>query len=314
MVKKIVVVSLVVVAYILGVVSPFPQQKENSNTMNTEASSLEQSAYNLLAKRLFIEDPNEPIIAFSTLRAQLNQYYIDNKLSGSLYFEYLPTGTSVRVGTDERRVAASLIKLPVAMEAYYAKEHGLINFNKSYTLTRDMLNPGFGELYKRGEGATITLEEALDAMLKDSDNTALNVVAKAIEGVVKPSDGPFNFLDAEFVQNDDFTVSLTPRAYSSFLKCLYFSCYLDKPDSQEILRLLTESHLRDRLPAGLPEGVTVANKVGNFYDNVQSDCGIVYIPKRNYLICVMLDGPDDDLSSKYIADLSGLAYDYVSKY
>lgn len=239
---------------------------------------------------------------------------MNENISGSLYFEYLPTGTSIRVGRDERRVAASLIKLPFAMETYYAKEKGLIDFNTEYTLSDEMLDTEFGDLYKRGAGTQLTLKEALEIMLKDSDNTALNLVAKAVEGVVQPEEGPFNFLDADFVQNDDLTVSLTPRAYSSFLKCLYFSCYLDKSDSQEILHLLTESHLRDRLPAGIPEGVTVANKVGNFYDNVQSDCGIVYIPKRNYLICVMMDGPDNDQSSKHIADLSRLAYEYVSKY
>lgn len=314
MVKKIRVIILLIIAFILGIFTPFPTVNKTTRGQSTEASATEQSTYTLLAKRILIEDPNEPIIAFSPLRTQINQYFIDKKLSGSLYFEYLPTGTSIRVGTDERRVAASLIKLPFAMEAYYAKEKGLVDFNAEYTLTSDMLNDDFGELYKRGVGARLTLKEALESMLIDSDNTALNVVAKAVEGVVKPEEGPFNFLDAEFVQNEDLTVSLTPRAYSSFLKCLYFSCYLDKPDSQEILRLLTESHLKDRLPAGIPEGVMIANKVGNFYDNVQSDCGIVYIPKRNYLICVMLDGPDNEETSQYIADLSKFAYDYVTNY
>lgn len=284
-----------------------------SNPTDTNQAT-EQSKYNLLAKRIFIEDPNEPIIAFSPLRSQMSQYFKDTQLSGSVYFEYLPTGTSIRVGTDERRVAASLIKLPFAMEAYYAKEKGLIDFSKEYTLTQDMLNSEFGELYKRGAGTKLSLKEAIEVMLKDSDNTALNVVAKAVEGVVKPEEDPFNFLDAEFVQNEDFTVSLTPRAYSSFIKCLYFSCYLDKADSQEVLNLLTQSHLRDRLPAGIPKDTVVANKVGNFYDNVQSDCGIVYVPKRNYLICVMIDGPDTNETSAHIAYLSKLAYDYVANY
>lgn len=266
----------------------------------------------LLAKRIFIEDPNEPIIAFSSLRTQINEYFNENQLSGSLYFEYLPTGTSIRVGTEERRVAASLIKLPIAMEVYHAKEKRLIDFNTTLTITDTMLNSDFGDLYKKGAGTTLTINEAIQVMLKDSDNTALNLLASGIEGVVPPEEGPFNFLDAEFVQNEDFTVSLTPRAYSSFLKCLYFSCYLEKSNSQEILQLLSKSSLHSRIPAGIPDDITIAHKVGNYFDTTQSDCGIIYEPKRNYLLCMMLDGPDTQETDIKMSEVSKIVYEYVS--
>lgn len=300
----IVAVLLFYGGYNFGLNRRHPQASQQ-NTEQTEK-------FPLLAKRIFIEDPNEPIIAFSDLRTQLNQYFIDNQVSGNLYFEYLPTGTSIRIGVEERRVAASLIKLPFAMEAYYAKEKGLIDFNQKATITESMLNSDFGELYKKGAGTELSIREALEYMLKDSDNTALNVIASTLEGVVPAKEGPFNFLDAEFVQNDDFTVSLTPRAYSSFLKCLYFSCYLEKEDSQEILKLLSESSLQSRVPAGIPDHVTIAHKVGNYFDTTQSDCGIVYEPKRNYLICMMLDGADTTETDEVMAEISKKVYEYVS--
>lgn len=310
MVRKTIFALAIFTTYMFGVIShgiwiskPL-EIKENSTQL--------QAKFDLLAKRIFIEDPNEPIIAFSDLRTQLNQYFIDNQVSGNLYFEYLPTGTSIRIGVEERRVAASLIKLPFAMEAYYAKEKKLIDFNQKITITDSMLSSTFGDLYKKGAGTELTLREALEIMLKDSDNTALNAVVSVIEGVVPAKEGPFNFLDAEFVQNEDFTVSLTPRAYSSFLKCLYFSCYLEKEDSQEILKLLSESSLVDRIPAGIPENVTIAHKVGNYLDTTQSDCGIVYEPKRNYLICMMLDGADAVETDEVMAEISKIVYDYVS--
>ncbi len=308
---KLILFLIICFAFLVGIfVSPHREGTPSTITSMGQDSS----HYPLLAKRLFIEDPNEPIVAFSRLRTQLNDYFTTNSLSGSLYFEYLPTGTSIRIGTDQKRVAASLIKLPFAMEAYYARDNSLISFDTQVTITNEMLDSNFGELYKRGAGAQISLGDALDLMLKDSDNTALNVVTSQVEGVVSPENGVFNFLDAEFVQNEDYTVSLTPRAYSSFLKCLYFSCYLNKDSSQEILTKLAESHIKDRLPAGISGTTTVAHKVGNYFDQVQSDCGIVYIPKRNYVICVMLDGPDNPETSRKIAALSKLAYDYVASY
>ena len=306
--KRTVYILIVVAAYLLGAATA--TRFGNKNEVATVKPS-DNSQYSLLAKRVFIEDPNEPIVAFSPLRTQLTQYFNANQLSGTLYFEYLPTGTSIRVGVEEKRIAASLIKLPFAMEAYYAKEKGLLDFNKKITLTEEMLDSNFGELYKKGIGFELTLKEAVDLMLKESDNTALNAVTSLVEGVVPPAEGVFNSLDAEFVQNEDFTVALTPRAYSSFLKCLYFSCYLDKNDSQELLQTLSESRINNRLPALLPKDLTVSHKIGNYFDETQSDCGIVYIEKRNFLLCIMLDGPSTESTNNHIAQLSKFAYDYV---
>ena len=309
MLKKRLVYTLIVLSvYILGIATA---TKFVKNVDTAEVKQPESAQYSLLAKRVFIEDPNEPIVAFSPLRSQLTQYFNTNQLSGTLYFEYLPTGTSIRVGVEEKRIAASLIKLPFAMEAYYAKEKGLLDFNKKITLTEEMLDSNFGELYKKGAGFELTLEKAIDLMLKDSDNTALNAVISLVEGVVPPAEGVFNSLDAEFIQNEDFTVALTPRAYSSFLKCLYFSCYLDKDDSQKLLQTLSETHINNRLPALLPEDLTVSHKIGNYFDETQSDCGIIYADKRNFLLCIMLDGPSTDSTNDHIAQLSKLAYDYV---
>jgi beta-lactamase class A len=282
----------------------------NDKTDNPTVADL-SSDYPLLAKRIFIEDPNEPIISFSPLRQAIATYFNEKQINGGLYFEYLPTGTSIRVGSDDRRIAASLIKLPFAMEAYYAKEKGIIDFNDEIVITEDMINDQFGNLYKEGVGTRVSIREALNRMLKDSDNTALKVLAFAVEGKVSPENGPFNFLDAEFQQNEDLTISLTPRAYSSFLKCLYFSCYNTKEDSQEILELLSNTNLNTRIPAGVPDTVTVSHKVGNFYNQTQSDCGIVYVPKRNYALCMMVDEPDSETTDTYFADISKMTYDYV---
>ena len=66
----------------------------------------------------------------------------------------------------------------------------------------------------------------------------------------------------------------------------------------------------------LPEEVKVAHKIGT-YDatdqiHVQSDCGIVYIPERNYLLCVMVKG-DDPIASRIIGDISKVTYNFVTK-
>ncbi|HEV7454430.1 MAG TPA: serine hydrolase, partial [Candidatus Saccharimonadales bacterium] len=88
---------------------------------------------------------------------------------------------------------------------------------------------------------------------------------------------------------------------------------LEKTDSQQLLAYLTKSTATNRLTKGLPASVAVAHKVGvNNANWAESDCGIVYVPKRPYIICVMVGLPEDQ-ADKFIADVSKIVYDFVSQ-
>lgn len=302
--KKFIIGGALLAVVVLGFVF-WPHSKQPA------PSSQNPADFPLLSKRIFVDDPNEPIINFTPLRKSLQNYYQDNNLTGSLYFEYLPTGTSIRITGDNREVAASLIKLPVAMELYRASEMGKVNLDTDVELQQAWLNDKFGTLYQKGAGYKLSLREATKIMLSESDNTALAAIAHSVEGLVPVEENPFEFLDADFQQNDDLTISISARSYSSFLKCLYFSCYLEKQHSQELLHYLTQSDFNSRLAAGVDDDVTIAHKVGNFGDTTQSDCGIVYLDKKNYLLCAMVDGSDNPTTDSHLAELSRITYNFV---
>jgi len=101
-------------------------------------------------------------------------------------------------------------------------------------------------------------------------------------------------------------------AYSCIHKCLYFACFNNEEDSQQMLLYLTESSFNDRLTKHLQGKVEVAHKIGTFNTQYQSDCGIVYLENKNYSICVMVKGKDP-LASEEIAELSKLTYDYLAQ-
>lgn len=307
--SKKIVLSFGIVLVLTLLVGGFLVSRNDNPKVST--SEVNPDDYPLLARRIFIENPNNPIINFTNLRKSLNQYFTTNNIKGSLYFEYLPTGTSIRIAGEEKKVAASLIKLPAAMEIYKASELGKIDLDSEIELKEQWLDDGFGELYKKGAGYKLTLRKAVEIMLRDSDNTALKAISVSMMGLVPKEENPFNFLDAEFSQNPDLTVSISARSYSSFLKCLYFSCYLDKQDSQELLGYLSDTGFKDRIVAGVNSGVTVAHKVGNFKENTQSDCGIVYLDRKNYSLCVLIEGPDSPETDAKIADISKFTFEYL---
>jgi len=277
-------------------------------------TSSSHSNYPLLAKRLFVTNPNDPIINFVSLREQYANYFKQNNLSGSLYFEYLPTGTSAQIEGDNQEIAASLMKLPAAMDAYKAVEEHKISLDKVITLQQSWLDNGYGNLYQQGAGYQLTLKDALRILLEQSDNTALKAVTITTFDMIKPVDSSLNAVDISLTQNPDLTVSIGARSYGSFLKCLYFSCYNSPQDSQAILNYLTQTPFKDRLVAGIADkSVKVAHKIGVGGTTVQSDCGIVYVPNRNYVLCVMLHGDDTKVTNQHIAAISKLTYEYIKQ-
>lgn len=281
------------------------------NNASTATDQSPSEEYPLLAKRLFIDNPSDTRINFSPLRTALNQYFSENLVQGSLYFEYLPTGTSIRINADDRYRAASLMKLPVAMELYKTSEQGKVNLDETIQLKEEWLNDEFGTLYKKGAGHELTRREAAKIMLTESDNTALRAILEVTETSLENNDRALGYLDIDF-QNLNDEISIGARSYSSFLKCLYFACYNTKENSQEMLRYLSESSNSDRLRAGIDDkDVVIAHKIGVFNTQVQSDCGIVYVEKNNYLICIMLNGANNDTTNHHISELSKIVYTYI---
>jgi beta-lactamase class A len=282
-------------------------------TVFTNTQSSKTQEYPLLAKRLFIENPNDTRINFSPLRKELNTYVKENNIKGSVYFEYLPTGTSIRINPDVRYRAASLMKLPVAMELYKASENGKVNLDDTIQLKQEWLNNGYGTLYEKGVGYTLTLREAAEILLAESDNTALRAILASTEGTLDTSELALGSLDVEFTLNEDDSIDIGTRSYSSFFKCLYFACYNTKENSQEILTMLTKSPDTDRIVAGVGDNATaVAHKIGVFNTQVQSDCGIVYVENNNYVLCIMLEGDDSQVSNDTFKTISDKVYTFVT--
>lgn len=281
------------------------------NTSSPKASSGEQSSkYPLLAKRIFLEDTNDTLINFAPLRSGLELYLSRLQVSHSLYFEYLFTGTSIRLGSDSELVAASLMKIPLVMDLYKAAELGRVDLNQQVEVKQNQLDRGYGELWKRGAGTKLTLREAAAMTLTYSDNTAAHVIQDNMVGTLAEEEASIAQLDVPFDLSEDEHIVINARAYASFLKCLYLSCYLSKGDSQAILSALVNAP-RERISKTIPASIPVAHKIGTFSEGTQSDCGIIYAAQRHYLLCVMLQLPQQEADAHF-ERISQIIYQYVT--
>jgi len=273
-------------------------------------ANTQQTRYPYLSKRITLENPNDVLINFVSLRKSLESQLGAVKAEKSFYFEYIPGGTSIKIGSDNELVAASLIKLPLVMNLYRAAELGRIDLDKTVTLQQSDLDNAYGDLWEEGAGYKLTLRQAAALMLQQSDNTATHVVFNNVRGLLRDDEQSLNQLDVEQNLKDGQAV-IDAESYASVLRSLYLSSYLDNENSQEILTFLTKSEENRRLTALLPKDLKVAHKNGVFNSAwSESDCGIVYVPKRPYILCIMLGLPEDE-SNQLIAKLSKEVYDYV---
>jgi beta-lactamase class A len=286
-------------------------RKNDTGTAGPSTAKLAKQ-YPFLSTDILGDQQNDILINFVPLRKDLQTKFNALDVQKSFYFEYLPDGTSIRVGADNQLTAASLIKVPLAMNLYRAAELGRVNLDETVTVQASELDDAYGTLYQRGSGFKMTLREAAQYMLEQSDNTATHVVFDHTQDKLSYDEQSLARLDID-QDSENGQAVINSRSYASVLKGLYFSAYLNKEDSQELLGYLSHSTATNRLTAQLPASVKVAHKIGVYNANwAESDCGIVYVPKRPYVICVMVGLPEDQ-ANKFISDVSKEVYDFVVK-
>ena len=275
----------------------------------TDAAAMQ---YPLLSKRIFSENQSDILINFISLRQAMRNYAEPLGDSFGVYFEYLPSGVSIGVNDRKGVNIASLLKVPLVMAVYKQYEKGTLQKDQRLTIRNEDINTQYGTLWKRGVGATLSVQEAVTAALKDSDNTASNVLLHALPN------GSLNevadYLDIPQEKEGKFIV-ISPKNYSSVLRSLHLSAFLARDSSNEILTLLTKTQFTDQLQAGVPKDVPVAHKVGEYTVEgtttpTVSDCGIVYVPNRPYILCIMTS-ESRDVAAHHMSEVSKLVYDYV---
>ncbi|MEK7218037.1 MAG: serine hydrolase [Patescibacteria group bacterium] len=269
----------------------------------------------LLSKRIFAPDPNDTIVDLMPLRTKMRAYAKTIPEPFGIYFEYLPSGASIGINEQASFIEASLLKVPVVIKAYQMENEGLLSLDDTLRMEESDIDRNYGTLWQRGVGTEISVREAVRLSLQDSDNTALQMLGRKM-GSVRPGfvNEVFDNLDIPKEVGPE-GVMVTAKNYTSILRSLYLAASLPKRDAQEILSMLTKTRFSDKIPAGVPPEIPVAHKVG-VYDKegvvTYADCGIIYVPKRPYSLCVFVHGSAEH-ATQYIKDFSLMAYETISR-
>lgn len=231
----------------------------------------------------------------------------------------LRSGEVVQTNEDEVFLSASLIKVPIMVAAYQAVEEGRLALSQQITLHRQDRRSGSGVLKWSPLGSVYTLRELLEYMIIHSDNTAAELIIQQMGfdylqstfdrlGMQDTEIHPDGFrLTSRRVVSDNRT---SPRDMAYLLEKIYRSELVSRDASEDMLRILNDQKLRDRLPRYLPTGWKIAHKTG-LLRRACHDVGIVFSPKGDYLICVLTSNQATYKNAKrFIASLGRITFDY----
>jgi beta-lactamase class A len=80
-----------------------------------------------------------------------------------------------------------------------------------------------------------------------------------------------------------------------------------------MMNLLKQQERRGKIPAGVPEGVIVANKTGEL-DYVENDAAVVFRDNCPYILCVMSENVENaSVARQTIVNISSDVYSSIVK-
>jgi beta-lactamase class A len=242
----------------------------------------------------------------------------------------LRTGESVNVRSSERFPMGSVYKLPIGLEVLRQADAGKIELARKITIRE--FSPGHSPIRAAAKGrpVTMTVRALVEAMVRDSDNTACD----ALLTIVTPAavTKRMRELGAEAVRIDrtekkiaadirehgaahyanDSRDSATPQAMVTLLsKIARKQDGLSSRSHELLMRLMIESR-RNRIKEELPKNLLVAHKSGQM-PGTRNDTAIVQSPDGTIIVIAIFTKEgvtsDEDVRGEVISAIAKRLYE-----
>lgn len=222
----------------------------------------------------------------------------------------LSSGRTIDVLGDQRFPMASTSKIAIAATFLEGVEQGKWSLTSEFPLMIPVRSVPFSTAVAPVRpGDYMTAERLIELMITRSNNYATDALLKVVGGPAAVNawvrragieDWQLDRDIATLVRDDgaidpaqviDIRDSATPLAMVQLLSGIYQGKWLNAQSRAVILGAMSRCVTgKRRIPAGLPEGVTVSHKTGSL-NNTSSDVGIVETPDgRVFAVAIYVTG------------------------
>jgi len=262
----------------------------------------------------------KPAILWDHLRADIAR--IEQHLDGVLGVAILDltSGEQLLVNADQVFPQASSIKITVLAELYRQSQQGgagSAKLDDGYVVRQDDLVADSDIMGGLTPGVTrLTNRDLATMMVAVSDNAATNVLIGRVG-----MDNVNHMLAAQGLAHTQLRRKMmdlkaagegreniaTPREMMTLLERLYRGQVIQAPLLEDFWTMLA-THKSSWIPRGLPATLRIADKPGEL-EGVRADSGLVFLPQRPYVICVMTTYLADERDGEQaISAISAAAY------
>ena len=209
-----------------------------------------------------------------------------------VYVRNLVTGETYARGENVPVVAASVIKIPVMIEAFRAARAGEISLDEIHALRDEERLPSCGTLKAMHTGIEMTLLDLIKLMIIVSDNAATNImirrvgmenVNRTLRGLGLEKTALNRLLFDREASKKGICNYITAGEMGLLLEKLWRGEVVSKEDSSAMMEILLDQRLNGKLPFFIDSmGVDVAHKTGED-DGISHDVGVIYA--REPIVC-----------------------------
>ena len=266
----------------------------------------------------------------------LSQSRSETTLTDSLtaYLRRLPQTAKVSLATkslrnraaafnyraNERVPAASVIKLPIMLEAMEQVKAGTFNLDATHTLVPGEKVGGSGVLQNYPDQSQISYRELLRLMMVRSDNTATNIFIQQFgrdrinqrSRTIGLSKSQLNRVMMDTLAAKQGRENyVTAGEMNTLLEKIYRHQVTTPALCEEMITILKQNADTLCIPRLLPKSIPIAHKTGEL-TYVRGDAGIIYA-KEPFLLTVLVEGVPTPEAERIIGELALLCYTHFSR-
>lgn len=252
----------------------------------------------------------------------------------SIAVRHLKRGVEFTYRADEPMPTASLIKLPVMVEAYRQASEGEIDLDGLVKLREEDKVPGSGILTPHfSAGVKLPLRDAVRLMISHSDNTATNLVVdrvrlQRVNATMQALGLAHTRIHSKVFRRD---TSILPERSRQFglgsttagemvrlLEKLHRRELVSAEASEAMLEHLLACEDRAKIARHLPSDVRIAQKGGSV-SAVRTSAGILYFNGGPVAICVLTSEnqdrrwSEDNAAELLCAEVGRTVFDHFSE-
>ena len=258
-----------------------------------------------------------PAADYRSLQALLDARMPTIPAKAGIWVKHLTTGEEGSVNADDTFNSASVIKIPVAVQALEMVDAGTLKLSDRTTVRAEDIRGGSGIFRYHDAGLQPTLRDILLQMIITSDNTATDLAIAKVGGVasvnawlakagyadrmklVQTTGDLFEKYEALTPADDRnaktngdhafWLGELTPRATGRMLEAIERRTLPSKAGADELIRMMRAQQSGARRLPHFLVGVPVAHKTGDFGPVLANDVGIVYAKSGPIVVSFFLN-------------------------